>query len=300
MKSKITTYDYNRAENSLTVTYESGTIRKYTVNRIPKCVQTYIMNNIIDDILLDYKQKIINEKEKLLPLIKHNDDLRSECTHLCTKLNYISELIQNPTNLISILCQYHFLLAKLLLESQSESSLIHSRFDSFKNDYNFICELIERFRIPLDDDNYTFTIEHLLSIRCSKHGEMPSDLEQPEEPVCSNKKVMQKAHEIYKQLFGGDRRSRMSFALKQAWSIIKGVPCNDIKQMDINALIDFASKTNNYVILDSYCKAVNVINKSNNPVCSVSGGADSDVMIDIISSVDVLKKSQICMDKYGS
>lgn len=59
---------------------------------------------------------------------------------------------------------------------------------------------------------------------------------------------------------------------------------------NIDKMLDYASKTNNHAILDSYCKAVNVIHKSNNPACAISGGADSDLVLDIISRVDSLKK----------
>lgn len=44
--------------------------------------------------------------------------------------------------------------------------------------------------------------------------------------------------------------------------------------------------TNNYSIIDGYAKAVNVLNQSSNALCSISGGSDSDIMLDIIHNVD--------------
>ena len=40
--AKIKTYDYNREENTLTVTYESGVVRKYSADRLPKTLQALV------------------------------------------------------------------------------------------------------------------------------------------------------------------------------------------------------------------------------------------------------------------
>ena len=47
---------------------------------------------------------------------------------------------------------------------------------------------------------------------------------------------------------------------------------------------------NNYAIFDGYAKAQNVIQKHNTAVCSISGGSDSDIVLDIIHNVDVRGK----------
>ena len=43
---------------------------------------------------------------------------------------------------------------------------------------------------------------------------------------------------------------------------------------------------NHFTVLDSYVKANSVLNGSNTALCSVSGGSDSDIMLDIIHKVD--------------
>lgn len=43
-------------------------------------------------------------------------------------------------------------------------------------------------------------------------------------------------------------------------------------------------------IIDCFLKADSVINRFQNPYCSISGGKDSDIMLDIITKVDVDKK----------
>ena len=43
---------------------------------------------------------------------------------------------------------------------------------------------------------------------------------------------------------------------------------------------------NHFTILDSYVKANSVLSGSNTALCSVSGGSDSDIMLDIIHKVD--------------
>lgn len=57
-----------------------------------------------------------------------------------------------------------------------------------------------------------------------------------------------------------------------------------------NEIYEKSLETENYAIPDSYAKAINVIFHSNTAVCSISGGSDSDIVLDIIHSVDELKK----------
>ena len=47
----------------------------------------------------------------------------------------------------------------------------------------------------------------------------------------------------------------------------------------------------NYTIITSQRKAERIIMRSNTPVCSISGGSDSDIMLDLIHSVDPDKKT---------
>ncbi len=46
----------------------------------------------------------------------------------------------------------------------------------------------------------------------------------------------------------------------------------------------------NYAIFDSFTKAFSVLQKHHNIACSISGGKDSDIMMDIISRLDVERK----------
>lgn len=58
-------------------------------------------------------------------------------------------------------------------------------------------------------------------------------------------------------------------------------------------LIDILEQTkDNIIVSDAFTKADSVINnpKYKNIVCSISGGADSDVMLDLIYKVDKDKK----------
>ena len=44
--------------------------------------------------------------------------------------------------------------------------------------------------------------------------------------------------------------------------------------------------TQNFTIIDGYAKAVSVLSRSYTPLCSISGGSDSDIVLDIIHNVD--------------
>ncbi len=48
--------------------------------------------------------------------------------------------------------------------------------------------------------------------------------------------------------------------------------------------------TKNFTIIDGYAKAVSVLSRSYTPLCSISGGSDSDIVLDIIHNVDEDKK----------
>ena len=54
----------------------------------------------------------------------------------------------------------------------------------------------------------------------------------------------------------------------------------------------FASSldTKNFAIIDGYAKAVSVLSRSHTPLCSISGGSDSDIVLDVIQNVDEKKK----------
>ena len=55
-----------------------------------------------------------------------------------------------------------------------------------------------------------------------------------------------------------------------------------------NQLVDIG----NHAILDGYCKADNVLRRSYTPLCSISGGSDSDLVLDIIHRMDESNKVQ--------
>ncbi len=57
---------------------------------------------------------------------------------------------------------------------------------------------------------------------------------------------------------------------------------------DLTTILEAAPK--NLVIQDSFTKAAAVLSKHERPVCSVSGGADSDVVVDILTRLDKEKK----------
>ncbi len=48
--------------------------------------------------------------------------------------------------------------------------------------------------------------------------------------------------------------------------------------------------TKNFAIIDGYAKAVSVLSRSHTPLCSISGGSDSDIVLDVIQNVDEKKK----------
>ena len=48
--------------------------------------------------------------------------------------------------------------------------------------------------------------------------------------------------------------------------------------------------TQNFAIIDGYAKAFSVLSRFHTPLCSISGGSDSDIVLDVIHNVDEKKK----------
>lgn len=67
--------------------------------------------------------------------------------------------------------------------------------------------------------------------------------------------------------------------------------------MNFEDALKVAEESKNYAIFDSFIKADNIINYRDykNILCSVSGGSDSDIVMDIIQKVDKEKK----LNMYG-
>jgi 3'-phosphoadenosine 5'-phosphosulfate sulfotransferase (PAPS reductase)/FAD synthetase len=60
--------------------------------------------------------------------------------------------------------------------------------------------------------------------------------------------------------------------------------------MNIQPYLDEAERKCNFTIFDSFVKAKQILSNSLTPVCSVSGGADSDLVVDILSRIDTEKQ----------
>lgn len=57
-----------------------------------------------------------------------------------------------------------------------------------------------------------------------------------------------------------------------------------------NELSEKLSEIDNYAVFDGYAKAINVLNQSTSALCSISGGSDSDIVLDIMHNADELGK----------
>ena len=51
-------------------------------------------------------------------------------------------------------------------------------------------------------------------------------------------------------------------------------------------VLNKCAENNNYTIYTSMCKAQCILMRSYDPVCSISGGSDSDIVLDLIHKVD--------------
>ena len=56
--------------------------------------------------------------------------------------------------------------------------------------------------------------------------------------------------------------------------------------MEFDELLKKCDESNNFTIYTSLCKAQRILIRSYNPICSISGGADSDIVLDLIQKVD--------------
>ncbi|OPZ21291.1 MAG: hypothetical protein BWZ04_01107 [Firmicutes bacterium ADurb.BinA205] len=56
--------------------------------------------------------------------------------------------------------------------------------------------------------------------------------------------------------------------------------------MKFEEILRTCADNNNYTIYTGFCKAQRILMRSYSPICSISGGSDSDVVLDIISKTD--------------
>jgi 3'-phosphoadenosine 5'-phosphosulfate sulfotransferase (PAPS reductase)/FAD synthetase len=63
---------------------------------------------------------------------------------------------------------------------------------------------------------------------------------------------------------------------------------NQTSPDSLNEILDYTE--GNHAIFDSYLKAYSVLGRFQHPCCSISGGKDSDIMLDLISRIDKQKK----------
>lgn len=60
--------------------------------------------------------------------------------------------------------------------------------------------------------------------------------------------------------------------------------------MTLQSVLVEAGRTKNAVIADAFVKTDAMLSKSENPACSVSGGADSDIVVDMLTKLDPEKR----------
>ena len=56
--------------------------------------------------------------------------------------------------------------------------------------------------------------------------------------------------------------------------------------MEFNKLLKKCDESNNFIIYTSLCKAQRILLKSYTPICSISGGTDSDIVLDLMHKVN--------------
>lgn len=54
----------------------------------------------------------------------------------------------------------------------------------------------------------------------------------------------------------------------------------------LDKVLNKCAENNNYTIYTSMCKSQRILMRSYAPVCSISGGSDSDIVLDLIHKVD--------------
>ena len=169
--AKVKTYDYNRAENTLTVTYESGTVRKYSADRLPKSVHTFICEDVvyctISSLIDEYKA----EKALLIPVL-HNSSISSDIyrdasiksSALFHKYYTLRELFLNlPVSELCYEIRYFYSYFSDVVSSEDE---FYVRFrECYVLSLEAVKELAKRLGFSPDDDSFELTFSHILSIK---------------------------------------------------------------------------------------------------------------------------------------
>ncbi len=54
----------------------------------------------------------------------------------------------------------------------------------------------------------------------------------------------------------------------------------------IDEFLEMTADTDNFTVYTSMCKAQRILMQSYDPICSISGGSDSDIVLDLIHKID--------------
>ena len=53
----------------------------------------------------------------------------------------------------------------------------------------------------------------------------------------------------------------------------------------IDEFLEMIADTDNFTVYTSMCKAQRILMRSYDPICSISGGSDSDIVLDLIHKI---------------
>lgn len=167
--SKITNYEYNRTDNSITVNYESGTTRKYSVNNTPETVKLFICEDVVYGNITSLIEKYETERDSLMPAYRNTSICSDEHHEISEKLRVCVSKIQllenfNSCALSQILgdVRLDYFCSKFYMESKDERNDRVRHL--FKAENDVIIELSQMLDFQIEDVSFELTFSHILNI----------------------------------------------------------------------------------------------------------------------------------------
>ena len=169
--AKIKAYDFNREENTLTVKYESGVVRKYSADRLPKSVYVFICEDVVSGTISSLIEEYKAEHKSLIPVYrceKINSDTHREIGEklhvLSSKFKVLEdEFLHCPVSQLCDRIHYWYSVFSNAVSSDNEFYIKDRR--RTVPALEAIKELSKRLCFSPDDDSFELTFSHILSIR---------------------------------------------------------------------------------------------------------------------------------------
>ena len=174
--AKIKTYDYNSAENSITVTYESGVVRRYSVDRLPKSLQAFVLEPVEETVPTELPKSEETEKSdfmkaKILKVVVTTIE-EGFCEYASDYVVYYASGVTRSFIFSNV--------SKNVRSYLDKATLVDSSFKWFLNPFVQYKKIVREYRVLEDEYEISESYTEEITEPSDYVSETPAPFETPE------------------------------------------------------------------------------------------------------------------------